>query len=114
MAGLIHHGGSGTTGFALSSGIPSCVVPFLFDQFYWGERSAALGVGPRPLPFRKLSANLLTSCITDLVGTPSYQVRAAELGVQLRQEQGTLEAVRAIETIASSSSHNLSVAASPS
>ena len=101
MAGLIHHGGSGTTGFALSSGVPSCVVPFLFDQFYWGERGAALGVGPRPLPFRRITANRLAACIADLVGTPSYQVCAAGLAAQLRQEQGVQAAVRIIENLAS-------------
>jgi UDP:flavonoid glycosyltransferase YjiC (YdhE family) len=103
MAGLIHHGGSGTTGFALSSGVPSCVVPFLFDQFYWGERSAALGVGPKPLPFRKITANRMAACIADLADGPSYRACAAGLGDQLRQEQGILEAVRIIENLGASS-----------
>lgn len=99
MAGVIHHGGSGTTGFALSSGVPSCVVPFLFDQFYWGERSTALNVGPKPLPFRKITANRLAACITDLVGTQTYRADAAGLGALVRQEQGNMEAVLVIENL---------------
>jgi len=31
MAMAIHHGGSGTTAFGLRSGIPSCVISFIFD-----------------------------------------------------------------------------------
>lgn len=99
MAGLIHHGGSGTTGFALSSGVPSCVAPFLFDQFYWGERSAALGVGPRPLAFRKITVNRLAACISNLVGNRSYRASAAELASQLSKEHGLQEAARIIENL---------------
>jgi sterol 3beta-glucosyltransferase len=35
MTIVFHHGGSGTTAHALRSGVPSCVIPFVFDQFYW-------------------------------------------------------------------------------
>ncbi len=42
MSMVIHHGGSGTTAFGLRAGVPSCAVPFVFDQFYWGERIAQL------------------------------------------------------------------------
>jgi UDP:flavonoid glycosyltransferase YjiC (YdhE family) len=54
MAGVVHHGGLGTTSFALRSGMPSLVVPFAFDQPYWGARAAALGADPPPLPYRSL------------------------------------------------------------
>ena len=48
VAGLVvHHGGAGTTGRALSCGVPSIVVPVLrwSDQMQWGELVEALGVG---------------------------------------------------------------------
>ena len=32
MAAVIHHGGAGTTGVSLKSGIPSIITPFFFDQ----------------------------------------------------------------------------------
>jgi UDP:flavonoid glycosyltransferase YjiC (YdhE family) len=99
MAAVLHHGGSGTTGFALQAGVPSCVIPFLFDQFYWGERSAALGVGPQPLPFRHLSAARLAARIDRLVNTPAYHRCAAELAGLLRQEQGIQAAVQRIEQL---------------
>ena len=63
MAMIIHHGGSGTTAFGLRSGIPSCIVPFVFDQFYWGERVAQLGVGYKPIPYKELNVSNLTEAI---------------------------------------------------
>ncbi|WP_110516095.1 glycosyltransferase [Herpetosiphon llansteffanensis] len=36
MAAIVHHGGAGTTGATLRSGKPSIVVPFSFDQPFWG------------------------------------------------------------------------------
>ncbi len=52
MAMVIHHGGSGTTAHALRAGVPSMAVPFVFDQFYWGDCIARTGAGPRPIPLR--------------------------------------------------------------
>jgi len=87
MSGIIHHGGSGTTGFALHSGIPSCVTPFLFDQYYWGECTAALGAGPTPLPFRSLTASRLAAKIVDLAENSTYKQGAAALGAVLREKK---------------------------
>jgi len=50
-AGVLHHGGSGTTGAALHAGVPQCVAPMIFDQHTWAAAVAALGVAPPPLPF---------------------------------------------------------------
>src|SRR6185436_8276600 len=36
MSAVIHHGGAGTSAAALRAGIPSIVVPFFADQFFWG------------------------------------------------------------------------------
>ncbi|XP_031505146.1 sterol 3-beta-glucosyltransferase UGT80A2 isoform X2 [Nymphaea colorata] len=45
----VHHGGSGSTAAALSTGIPQILCPFILDQFYWAERMSWLGVAPDPL-----------------------------------------------------------------
>src|SRR5262249_33784090 len=50
LAGVVHHGGSGTTAAGLRAGLPTLAVPFGFDQFLWGRRLRALGVGPHALP----------------------------------------------------------------
>lgn len=100
MAAVIHHGGSGTTGYALAGGVPSMIVPFGADQFYWGKRTYQLGVGPAPISIKWLSAERLAEAIGQMVGnTPAHATmrqRAAELGAALRAEDGVAEAVRLV------------------
>jgi UDP:flavonoid glycosyltransferase YjiC (YdhE family) len=99
MAMLILHGGASTTALALRSGIPSCVVPFVFDQFYWGKRIAELGVGPKPIPHAQLTVQRLVEAITLGVGNPQMRQKAAELGKKIRAENGIETAVRVIEQL---------------
>lgn len=97
MAMVIHHGGSGTTAFGLRSGIPSCVVPFVFDQFYWGQRIAQLGVGPPPIPYKELNVKLLTEAIRSGVGNLQIKQNAFELGHRIREEKGFENALNVFE-----------------
>ena len=98
MAGLIHHGGAGTTAFGAASGIPSMTVPFLFDQKFWGNRLAALGVGPRPIPFHQLTENKLAQAIHTMKNNRQMRTKAAELGHKVRMESGTKTAVGLVES----------------
>jgi sterol 3beta-glucosyltransferase len=99
MSAVVHHGGAGTTGAALRSGVPSIVVPFGFDQAFWGQRVATLGVGPEPIPQAKLSATGLASAIEQAVGDAGMRERAAHLGEQIAQEQGTAQAIDHIHRV---------------
>ena len=99
LAAVVHHGGSGTTGFGFWAGIPAILTPFLFDQFYWGQRIQALGVGPAPIPQKSLTAdNLAEAMITAVTNQPMRQ-KAAVLGEKIRQEDGVATAVRLIQQI---------------
>ncbi|HET9084670.1 MAG TPA: glycosyltransferase [Candidatus Limnocylindrales bacterium] len=93
VAAIVHHGGAGTTGAALRAGVPSIVVPFAVDQPFWGSRVAALGVGPAPIPRKKLTAKALASAIGWALGDAGMRRRAAELGEHLRAEDGVAAAV---------------------
>jgi len=97
MSAVVHHGGAGTTGTALQSGIPSIVVPSFADQFFWGERVAALGVGLN-LPRRKLIPESLAGAIT-ATSDPAMGRRAVDLGVKLRAENGVRRAVDELTSI---------------
>jgi UDP:flavonoid glycosyltransferase YjiC (YdhE family) len=97
MSLIIHHGGSGTTGFALRSGVPSMVVPFLFDQFFWGRRSNELGVGPPPIGFKRLTVDRLAQAIAQSIDNRSMQQRAQKIGAKIRQEKGIEAAIKIIE-----------------
>jgi sterol 3beta-glucosyltransferase len=97
MAALIHHGGSGTTAFGLRSGVPAVIVPFLFDQFYWGRRVAELGVGPAPVPFGKLSTERLAEAIWMATADGDMRERARRMGIEIQGEDGLGSAVQVLE-----------------
>ena len=107
MAMTIHHGGSGTTAFGLRSGKPSCVVPFVFDQFYWGKRIAELGVGPGPIPFKKLSVANLQEAIEIGVSDGRIRQNAGEIREKIRAENGVEAVLNIIEGRMSANSRPL-------
>ncbi len=93
VAAVVHHGGAGTTGAALSAGTPALVVPFTADQPFWGARVAALGVGPRPIPRQKLTADLLGNALRRMIDDKGMSKRADALGQLIRTEDGVAAAV---------------------
>lgn len=102
VSAVVHHGGAGTTAAGLRAGRPSVICPFFGDQTFWAERVRKLGVGPAPLPQRRLTADRLADAIRESVDSGSISKRAADLGRLLRHENGIATAVEFIErTVAS-------------
>jgi len=99
MAGVAHHGGSGTTGFALRAGVPSLIIPFAFDQPFWGQRTAALGAGSPPLPYQELEAGQLADTLQQLVNDPRLQAGARAIGRRLEAEDGVVRAATLIDRL---------------
>lgn len=66
IAGAVHHGGAGTTHTAANAGIPQLIIPHITDQFYYGQSIIENGLGPKPIPFKKLNAENLTNGISAL------------------------------------------------
>ena len=93
MSAVVHHGGAGTTGAGLRSGVPSIVVPHFADQPYWGERVQKLGVGPAPIARWRLTAGSLAKAIRRAVEDTGMRERAAKLGAAIRAETGAQNAV---------------------
>jgi UDP:flavonoid glycosyltransferase YjiC (YdhE family) len=101
MAASIHHGGAGTTGASLRAGIPQIVVPFVGDQFFWGQQVEKRGVGPRRIPHKSLSADKLTEAIAKVLGDQTLRKNAADVGKRVRAEDGLARAADLIERIVS-------------
>ena len=95
-AAVVHHGGAGTTAAGLRAGVPSIVVPFFADQPFWARTACGLGVGPRPIPRKALTADRLADAVTRAVTDPILQSRAAALGERIRAEDGVARAVEII------------------
>lgn len=96
MAAVVHHGGAGTTAAGLAAGVPTVIVPFFSDQFFWGERVAKLGVGTEPLPYRRLNSDHLAEAITTVTSNADIKANARQLGGLLRLEDGVHNAVQLI------------------
>lgn len=90
----VHHGGAGTTAASLRAGAPTVVVPFLADQSFWGARVAGLGVGPRPIPRARLTADRLSAALVATRDT-GMRERARALGERISAEDGVARAVEA-------------------
>jgi len=99
VSAVVHHGGASTTAAGLKAGIPSVVIPFFGDQPFWGQRVADLGVGSKPIPRKKLTAERLANAIQEVVTNEDIRSRAAKLGKQIQTENGIESAVNIINRL---------------
>lgn len=99
VAGVIHHGGAGTTSAGLHAGLPTFIVPQTVDQPYWGRRVHELGCGPAPVRLRKLTAEILAEALHDLSTYKPYSENAQALGRKLAAEDGPAKAIKHIERV---------------
>jgi len=63
-AGIIHHGGAGTTAAALMAGVPQMIFPKTADQPFGAERVHRAGLSLKPEKLEKLSSKKLKEIIT--------------------------------------------------
>lgn len=96
-AGIVHHGGYGTTAAGLRAGIPALVIPHIADQFYWGQQVHQLGVGLPFIPRPKLKREGLASALKALTHNDQLRTAASILGEKIRAESGVVNAVNLIE-----------------
>jgi sterol 3beta-glucosyltransferase len=99
VAAVVHHGGAGTTAAGLRAGRPAVVCPFMADQPFWGELVYRQGVGPKPVPQLRLTADRLAEAIITAVSDESMISNARELGEKIRVEDGVARAVEIIDKI---------------
>jgi UDP:flavonoid glycosyltransferase YjiC (YdhE family) len=105
-SGLVHHGGFGTTAAGFRAGIPSLVIPHIIDQFIWGQKVAALGVGPQPIARDKLSVGNMSEAFQQMK-SPDMIKKAADLGRIISSEpDGVATAVSMIEEVIREFSYN--------
>jgi UDP:flavonoid glycosyltransferase YjiC (YdhE family) len=84
---VCHHGGAGTTAAGLRAGLPSVVVPFFGDQFFWGRMLADAGASPEPIPIAELTSERLAGAFAACVRS-EMQDRSAALGARVCAEDG--------------------------
>ena len=105
---VIHHGGAGTTGRALASGVPSLIIPVLrwSDQPHWGHLVAHKGVGvyinhPKPgKAHLRRALGALTAGGFDVAPFTGSRIgdAANSLGALVRAQPASAIALAAIES----------------
>ena len=95
MAGVMHHGGSGTTHTGARAGVPQFIMPEIIDQYYWANRIFKMGLGPKPISSKKLTVEKLIGALKDITNE-TYRKNAAGLGERMKNEDGVKEVVKII------------------
>ncbi len=95
---VIHHGGSGTTHSAARAGVPSVVLPFAADQFFWAEQLRRLGIAPTTGNAQHITAVTLSRGI-DAARTAEMRERASVVGARMRTEDGLATAVERVHAL---------------
>ena len=92
---VCHHGGAGTTAAGLRAGLPTVVVPFFGDQFFWGRVAADAGAGPEPIPIGRLDSDTLAAAF-EICGHQGVRDRAAALGTAVGGTDGAELVVQSV------------------
>jgi sterol 3beta-glucosyltransferase len=79
----------------LRAGVPSIVIPHGNDQFAWARRVYELGVGAKPIPRKKLTAENLAEAIKYVLKSEIRQA-AKGLGEKIQVENGAEAAAKVI------------------
>lgn len=95
-AGLVHHGGIGTSAEALRSGTPQLIAPFAWDQFDNAARIVALGVG-MVIPAKRLRPRKLARCLQNLYTSETIRARCSLLASRFRSPHDPIALCREVE-----------------
>jgi len=96
VAGVVHHGGAGTTTAAARAGAPQVIIAQHYDQHYWAQRIHDLGIGAAH-GFSAPTADSLTRALTDALRS-EVAARAKSLAAEIRDDGAHIaaQALRAI------------------
>jgi UDP:flavonoid glycosyltransferase YjiC (YdhE family) len=87
-AGIVHHGGIGTTSQAFAAGVPQLIQPFSHDQPDNASRVRRLGCGDWIWP-DELTPENLASKLGAVLERAALQARCAEFAGQIRAENSS-------------------------
>lgn len=87
VSAVVHHGGAGTTAAGILAGRPTVVVPFFGDQPFWGAMIARAGAGPKPIPYKYLTADLLAEQMR-IALSPGTVEKAKILSAEMNSDTG--------------------------
>ena len=93
VAAVVHHGGAGTTAAGIRAGVPSILIPVAWDQPFWGQRVADVGIGPPPIPPKRLTVTRLANTIKMATQDGAMRARVRRFAEQIRAEDGVARTI---------------------
>jgi UDP:flavonoid glycosyltransferase YjiC (YdhE family) len=75
--------------------VPSVVLPFAADQFFWADQLLRIGIAPVTTSVQRATAASLSHAI-GAAGTPEIREKASAVGAKMRMEDGLTEAVETV------------------
>lgn len=93
---VLHSGAHGTNALVLEAGLPSVIVPQLFDQVWHGQRVAELGAG---VCLSRLSTRRLAEAIDLVTRDQRFAAAARDIASEFSVESGPARAVDEIERL---------------
>jgi UDP:flavonoid glycosyltransferase YjiC (YdhE family) len=97
-AGVVHHGGAGTTHAAAHAGVPQLVLPQLLDQFFWRYRATAAGVSPRKVARYEKDPRPLAAALRAMVDDAAMKERSKALAASMSSD-GVARAVDSLVSL---------------
>jgi vancomycin aglycone glucosyltransferase len=97
VAAVVHHGGAGTTTAAALAGAPQVVIPQSYDQHYWAQRIAHLGIGAAHSPGAPTTTSLTRALIDAL--RREVAARAASVAYLVRYDGAQHAAERLLSMV---------------
>lgn len=97
VSAVCHHGGAGTSAAGFKAGIPSIIFPFALDQYAWAQKAYELGVGPKPMPIKKLTSKKFAESIRYAMQENTIS-NAKELAKNIATENGAIDCAKVILT----------------
>jgi rhamnosyltransferase subunit B len=95
---VIHHGGIGTTAWALRAGIPALVGPWAFNQAFNAAQLARLGAGLH-VPRRRFRGHTVGAALRRLLNDSGYLGVAQRIAQVLSREDGARVVADLIEGV---------------
>ncbi len=96
MAGVIHHGGAGTTAAGAASGVPQIVVPHLLDQYYWGHQVYRSNLGPKPIWRHRINKQKLAEAIREILTNDQMRQKARKVSGMIDRQNSLNKAVHEV------------------
>jgi UDP:flavonoid glycosyltransferase YjiC (YdhE family) len=94
---IMHHGGAGTSGTAVTAGVPNSAIPFSVDQTFWAKRLVQLGVGPSAPPAKKITGLAVERIIIEGTENKEYLRQSRIISEKIKLEDGISTTIELIK-----------------